>query len=224
MGHEASGDLAAGPCAPCLALPHTDLSFPVSVRAHLGHRRAFPTKPAFAALSPCFSFSLAWIGLTFTTVPLNDCLPPAVPTLPLAVKWLASSPLGVLEPGTEPVSSSGWVGGGGRLVTPRVLQEEHREARLTLRPPSLAAPYAPVQSWQHRPEKLIFESCGYEANVSCPCPPSPARLPASCPPHHHCTPSRGSSDAPSTWWGKGGHPSRCGGREPLGEGAIWLWS
>ncbi|KAB0355243.1 hypothetical protein FD755_022702 [Muntiacus reevesi] len=43
-------------------------------------------------------------------------------------------------------------------------QEEHREAKLTLRPPSLAAPYAPVQSWQHQPEKLIFESCGYEAN------------------------------------------------------------
>ncbi|XP_068816937.1 ankyrin repeat and SAM domain-containing protein 1A isoform X4 [Capricornis sumatraensis] len=40
----------------------------------------------------------------------------------------------------------------------------HREAKLTLRPPSLAAPYAPVQSWQHQPEKLIFESCGYEAN------------------------------------------------------------
>ncbi|XP_075578524.1 ankyrin repeat and SAM domain-containing protein 1A isoform X2 [Pelecanus crispus] len=35
---------------------------------------------------------------------------------------------------------------------------------LTLRPPSLAAPYAPVQNWQHQPEKLIFESCGYEAN------------------------------------------------------------
>uniref|UniRef100_A0A674JA39 Ankyrin repeat and sterile alpha motif domain containing 1A n=1 Tax=Terrapene triunguis TaxID=2587831 RepID=A0A674JA39_9SAUR len=43
-------------------------------------------------------------------------------------------------------------------------QEEHRESRLTLRPPSLAAPYAPVQNWQHQPEKLIFESCGYEAN------------------------------------------------------------
>ncbi|XP_068015941.1 ankyrin repeat and SAM domain-containing protein 1A isoform X4 [Melanerpes formicivorus] len=43
-------------------------------------------------------------------------------------------------------------------------QEEQREPRLTLRPPSLAAPYAPVQSWQHQPEKLIFESCGYEAN------------------------------------------------------------
>ncbi|XP_045399505.1 ankyrin repeat and SAM domain-containing protein 1A isoform X10 [Lemur catta] len=44
------------------------------------------------------------------------------------------------------------------------IQEEHHEAKLTLRPPSLAAPYAPVQSWQHQPEKLIFESCGYEAN------------------------------------------------------------
>ncbi|XP_017548836.1 ankyrin repeat and SAM domain-containing protein 1A isoform X2 [Pygocentrus nattereri] len=38
------------------------------------------------------------------------------------------------------------------------------ESRLTLRPPSLAAPYAPVQNWHHQPEKLIFESCGYEAN------------------------------------------------------------
>ncbi|KAH0618813.1 hypothetical protein JD844_018300 [Phrynosoma platyrhinos] len=42
--------------------------------------------------------------------------------------------------------------------------EERRESKLTLRPPSLAAPYAPVQHWQHQPEKLIFESCGYEAN------------------------------------------------------------
>ncbi|XP_069046357.1 ankyrin repeat and SAM domain-containing protein 1A isoform X4 [Lepisosteus oculatus] len=39
-----------------------------------------------------------------------------------------------------------------------------REPRLTLRPPSLATPYAPVQNWQHQPEKLIFESCGYEAS------------------------------------------------------------
>ncbi|XP_060087451.1 ankyrin repeat and SAM domain-containing protein 1A isoform X9 [Heteronotia binoei] len=43
-------------------------------------------------------------------------------------------------------------------------QEECREPKITLRPPSLAAPYAPVQHWQHPPEKLIFESCGYEAN------------------------------------------------------------
>ncbi|XP_066478931.1 ankyrin repeat and SAM domain-containing protein 1A isoform X3 [Tiliqua scincoides] len=43
-------------------------------------------------------------------------------------------------------------------------QEERRESKLTLRPPSLATPYAPVQHWQHQPEKLIFESCGYEAN------------------------------------------------------------
>uniref|UniRef100_A0A669CND8 Ankyrin repeat and sterile alpha motif domain containing 1A n=1 Tax=Oreochromis niloticus TaxID=8128 RepID=A0A669CND8_ORENI len=48
------------------------------------------------------------------------------------------------------------------------LSERHedwqREPRLTLRPPSLAAPYAPVQNWHHQPEKLIFESCAYEAN------------------------------------------------------------
>ncbi|XP_033008535.1 ankyrin repeat and SAM domain-containing protein 1A isoform X4 [Lacerta agilis] len=43
-------------------------------------------------------------------------------------------------------------------------QEERRESKLTLRPPSLAAAYAPVPHWQHQPEKLIFESCGYEAN------------------------------------------------------------
>uniref|UniRef100_A0A3B4V885 Ankyrin repeat and sterile alpha motif domain containing 1A n=1 Tax=Seriola dumerili TaxID=41447 RepID=A0A3B4V885_SERDU len=42
--------------------------------------------------------------------------------------------------------------------------ERHREPRLTLRPPSLAAPYTPVQNWHHQPEKLIFESCAYEAN------------------------------------------------------------
>ncbi|XP_062835756.1 ankyrin repeat and SAM domain-containing protein 1A isoform X12 [Anolis carolinensis] len=44
------------------------------------------------------------------------------------------------------------------------LKEERHESKLMLRPPSLAAPYAPVQHWQHQPEKLIFESCGYEAN------------------------------------------------------------
>ncbi|XP_029292221.1 LOW QUALITY PROTEIN: ankyrin repeat and SAM domain-containing protein 1A [Cottoperca gobio] len=42
-------------------------------------------------------------------------------------------------------------------------EERHRE-RLTLRPPSLAAPYAPVQNWHHQPEKLIFESCAYESS------------------------------------------------------------
>uniref|UniRef100_A0A8C6UVP6 Ankyrin repeat and sterile alpha motif domain containing 1A n=1 Tax=Neogobius melanostomus TaxID=47308 RepID=A0A8C6UVP6_9GOBI len=44
------------------------------------------------------------------------------------------------------------------------LEERHHEPRLTLRPPSLAAPYAPVQNWHHQPEKLIFESCAYEAS------------------------------------------------------------
>lgn len=44
-------------------------------------------------------------------------------------------------------------------------EERHREPRLTLRPPSLAAPCTPVQNWHHQPEKLIFESCAYEASV-----------------------------------------------------------
>ncbi|XP_055079295.1 ankyrin repeat and SAM domain-containing protein 1A isoform X3 [Periophthalmus magnuspinnatus] len=43
-------------------------------------------------------------------------------------------------------------------------EERYQEPRLTLRPPSLAAPYAPVQNWHHQPEKLIFESCAYEAS------------------------------------------------------------
>ncbi|KAJ8360402.1 hypothetical protein SKAU_G00169270 [Synaphobranchus kaupii] len=42
--------------------------------------------------------------------------------------------------------------------------DRQRETRLTLRPPSHAAPYGPVPNWQHQPEKLIFESCGYEAS------------------------------------------------------------
>ncbi|TRY81895.1 hypothetical protein DNTS_034453, partial [Danionella cerebrum] len=51
-------------------------------------------------------------------------------------------------------------------LTTRAQPQEHQEEhqRLTLRPPSLAAPYTPVQNWQHQPEKLIFESCSYEAN------------------------------------------------------------
>ncbi|XP_073795688.1 ankyrin repeat and SAM domain-containing protein 1A isoform X1 [Danio rerio] len=44
-------------------------------------------------------------------------------------------------------------------------QERYEDRqRLTLRPPSLAAPYTPVQNWHHQPEKLIFEACSYEAN------------------------------------------------------------
>lgn len=58
------------------------------------------------------------------------------------------------------------------LVFQEWYEERHREPRLTLRPPSLAAPYVPVQSWHHQPEKLIFESCAYEANVRSPRSPS----------------------------------------------------
>ncbi|XP_069612711.1 ankyrin repeat and SAM domain-containing protein 1A isoform X5 [Ranitomeya imitator] len=49
-----------------------------------------------------------------------------------------------------------------RHKVPTSVKEE--ETKLTLRPPSLATPYAPLQNWQHQPEKLIFDSCSYEAS------------------------------------------------------------
>ncbi|XP_055724515.1 ankyrin repeat and SAM domain-containing protein 1A-like isoform X5 [Salvelinus fontinalis] len=42
--------------------------------------------------------------------------------------------------------------------------DRHREPRLTLRPPSQSATYTTVSAWHHQPEKLILESCGYEAS------------------------------------------------------------
>uniref|UniRef100_A0A8C7MU71 Ankyrin repeat and sterile alpha motif domain containing 1A n=1 Tax=Oncorhynchus kisutch TaxID=8019 RepID=A0A8C7MU71_ONCKI len=42
--------------------------------------------------------------------------------------------------------------------------DRHREPSLTLRPPSQSATYATVSTWHHQPEKLILESCGYEAS------------------------------------------------------------
>ncbi|CAG5978581.1 unnamed protein product [Menidia menidia] len=44
--------------------------------------------------------------------------------------------------------------------------ERHKESRLNLRPPSQSATYATVSAWHHQPEKLILESCGYEATKS----------------------------------------------------------
>ncbi|CAB1314858.1 unnamed protein product [Coregonus sp. 'balchen'] len=44
--------------------------------------------------------------------------------------------------------------------------DRHREPRLTLRPPSQSATYTTVSAWHHQPEKLILESCGYEASKS----------------------------------------------------------
>ncbi|XP_026205106.1 ankyrin repeat and SAM domain-containing protein 1A isoform X3 [Anabas testudineus] len=41
--------------------------------------------------------------------------------------------------------------------------ERHKESRLNLRPPSHSATYATVSAWHHQPEKLILDSCGYEA-------------------------------------------------------------
>ncbi|KAI3369818.1 hypothetical protein L3Q82_024642 [Scortum barcoo] len=41
--------------------------------------------------------------------------------------------------------------------------ERHKDSRLNLRPPSHSATYATVSAWHHQPEKLILDSCGYEA-------------------------------------------------------------
>ncbi|XP_034021611.1 ankyrin repeat and SAM domain-containing protein 1A-like isoform X3 [Thalassophryne amazonica] len=42
--------------------------------------------------------------------------------------------------------------------------ERHKESRFHLRPPSHhTATYATVSAWHHQPEKLILDSCGYEA-------------------------------------------------------------
>lgn len=99
---------------------------------------------------------------------------PALCTCLLPLLRSPASPFfGLLEADSEFVSSSG----AGEQCPTVCPQEEPSETKLTLRPPSLAAPYAPVQSWQHQPEKLIFESCGYEANVSHFCPPKMASLP-----------------------------------------------
>uniref|UniRef100_A0A3Q2QT30 Ankyrin repeat and sterile alpha motif domain containing 1Ab n=1 Tax=Fundulus heteroclitus TaxID=8078 RepID=A0A3Q2QT30_FUNHE len=41
--------------------------------------------------------------------------------------------------------------------------ERHKESRVNVRPPSHSATYATVSAWHHQPEKLILDSCRYEA-------------------------------------------------------------
>ncbi|XP_063309129.1 ankyrin repeat and SAM domain-containing protein 1A isoform X3 [Pelobates fuscus] len=65
-----------------------------------------------------------------------------------------------LEPGRNWIQGSESKGERQRILAPGV----EEESRLTLRPPSASTPYAPLQNWQHQPEKLIFESCGYESS------------------------------------------------------------
>ncbi|CAL8385433.1 unnamed protein product, partial [Gadus morhua 'NCC'] len=47
----------------------------------------------------------------------------------------------------------------------QIWQSQHGEwcEPITLRPPNEATSSTPVQYWQHHPEKLIFQSCDYEA-------------------------------------------------------------
>ena len=60
------------------------------------------------------------------------------------------------------------------LAAPQDRQSDrHKEPRVNLRPPSNSATYATVSAWHHHPDKLILDSCGYEATVSSPGPPPP---------------------------------------------------
>ncbi|CAL8382923.1 unnamed protein product [Boreogadus saida] len=50
------------------------------------------------------------------------------------------------------------------LAAPQDRQSDrHKEPRVNLRPPSNSATYATVSAWHHHPDKLILDSCGYEA-------------------------------------------------------------
>ncbi|KAM4795276.1 ankyrin repeat and SAM domain-containing protein 1A isoform 3-T3 [Rhinophrynus dorsalis] len=92
----------------------------------------------------------------FSQFPIQDPLPHAS----------SSSSLTLVDqcPGLEP-GRSRTSGSESRLERHNVLVPDvEEESRLTLRPPSVTTPYASLQNWQHQPEKLIFESCGYEAN------------------------------------------------------------
>ncbi|XP_075471507.1 ankyrin repeat and SAM domain-containing protein 1A [Ascaphus truei] len=75
---------------------------------------------------------------------------------------LSSLCLGEVDPESE--SRTSWTEGAENRAEHHRVKEEHKESRLILRPPSVAVPYAPLQNWQHQPEKLIFESCSYEAS------------------------------------------------------------
>lgn len=44
--------------------------------------------------------------------------------------------------------------------------DRHKESRSNPRLPSQSATYTTVSAWHHLPEKLILDSCGYEATVS----------------------------------------------------------
>uniref|UniRef100_A0A667WKL7 Ankyrin repeat and sterile alpha motif domain containing 1A n=1 Tax=Myripristis murdjan TaxID=586833 RepID=A0A667WKL7_9TELE len=82
-----------------------------------------------------------------------------------------TSPLSQMDPYTSrsmdmllPLSEPGRRRRGDRLVPLQDRQSDrHKESRLNLRPPSHSATYATVSAWHHQPEKLILDSCGYEA-------------------------------------------------------------
>ncbi|XP_068125514.1 ankyrin repeat and SAM domain-containing protein 1A isoform X3 [Hyperolius riggenbachi] len=89
----------------------------------------------------------------FSQLRYHDVLPRSMPSIPI----------GEQDAGLD--SSRSRIEGAECRERHKVLAStKEDEAKLTLRPPSSATSYAPLQNWQHQPEKLIFESCGYEAS------------------------------------------------------------
>ncbi|XP_063810989.1 ankyrin repeat and SAM domain-containing protein 1A isoform X3 [Pseudophryne corroboree] len=89
----------------------------------------------------------------FSQLRYHDVLPRSLPSIPLGDQDAG------MESGRSRVESTE-----SRERHKRLESTKEEESRLTLRPPSLATSYAPLQNWQHQPEKLIFDSCGYEAS------------------------------------------------------------
>ncbi|XP_075709637.1 ankyrin repeat and SAM domain-containing protein 1A isoform X2 [Rhinoderma darwinii] len=89
----------------------------------------------------------------FSQLRCHDVLPRSMPSIPLGEHDTGFDSGRSRSEGSESREPS--------KVQTSVKEEE---AKLILRPPSLATSYAPLQNWQHQPEKLIFESCGYEAS------------------------------------------------------------
>ncbi|XP_073472117.1 ankyrin repeat and SAM domain-containing protein 1A isoform X2 [Aquarana catesbeiana] len=89
----------------------------------------------------------------FSQLRSHDILPRSMPSIPVGEQDTG------LDSGRSRIE-----GAESRERHKVLVSTKEDESRLTLRPPNSATSYAPLQNWQHQPEKLIFESCSYEAS------------------------------------------------------------
>ncbi|KAM5179662.1 ankyrin repeat and SAM domain-containing protein 1A isoform 2-T2 [Mantella aurantiaca] len=89
----------------------------------------------------------------FSQLRCHDILPRSMPSIPVGEQDAS------LDSGRSRIE-----GAESRERHKVLASTKEDESRLTLRPPNSSTSYAPLQNWQHQPEKLIFESCGYESS------------------------------------------------------------